>query len=100
MGMVYRRKTEDPVTGNMVEKGPWWMKFYDQGRPVYQSTGKVEKREALAMLKRAEARALEGQRDSHVVHRIRFDDLVQDLKQDYATRAGRHGKDGKSIWFI
>ena len=35
MGMVYRRKKRDSVTGLLVEQGPWWMKFYDNGRPVY-----------------------------------------------------------------
>lgn len=39
MGMLYRRKKKDPTTGKLVATGPWWMKFYDSGRPFYQSTG-------------------------------------------------------------
>ena len=51
MGMLYRRKRRDPVTGRLVETGPWWMKYYDQWHPIYESTGKHEKREALSVLR-------------------------------------------------
>jgi hypothetical protein len=54
MGMLYRRKKRDLVTGLLVEQGPWWMKYYDGGKPIYESTAKIEKREALVVLRRAE----------------------------------------------
>ncbi len=38
MGMLYRRKKPDRETGEMVEQGPWWMKYYRDGRPFYEST--------------------------------------------------------------
>ena len=38
MGMLYRRKKRDPVTGKLVEGGPWWMKYYRDGRPFYESS--------------------------------------------------------------
>jgi len=44
MGSLYRRKKRDPLTGKLVEKGPWWMKYYDQGKPYSHSTQKYEKR--------------------------------------------------------
>ena len=55
MGSLYRRKKRDPETGQLVETGPWWMKYYDSGHPIAQSTGKYEKREAKAVLQKAEA---------------------------------------------
>lgn len=67
MGMLYRRKKKDLVTGKLVEAGPWWMKYYDQGKPYFQSTGKFEKREAKAVLHKAEVKVLEGQREGNVV---------------------------------
>ena len=89
MGMLYRRKKRDPVTGLLIEQGPWWMKYYDNGQPIYQSTEKIEKREAQAVLKRAEGKVLDGQREGPMIHRTRFEDLVGLLKQEYALKGRR-----------
>jgi integrase len=86
MGMLYRRKERDPVTGALIERGPWWMKYYDEGKPIYQSTGKLEKREATLTLRKAEAKVAQGQREAPILHRIKFDDLVEDLKLDYELK--------------
>lgn len=83
MGSLYRRKKRDPKTGELVETGPYWMKYYDQGKPYRQSTEKFEKREAKAVLSKAEVKVLEGQREGNIVNRTRFDDLVLLLQQDY-----------------
>lgn len=88
MGMLYRR-TQLNEAGKRVEVGPWWMKYYDHGRPVYESTHTYEKREAVAALKRAESKVLDGQRVTSRTHRTKFDDLVDDLRQDYALRGLR-----------
>ena len=38
MGMIYRRKKRDPTTGTLAEQGPYWMKYYVEGRPIQEST--------------------------------------------------------------
>ena len=38
MGMLYRRKKRDPNTGKLTEFGPYWMKYYIDGRPIQAST--------------------------------------------------------------
>jgi hypothetical protein len=86
MGMLYRRKKRDPVTGLLVEQGPWWMKYYDGGKPIYESTDKVEKREALVVLRRAETKVADGQREGPAVNRTRFEDLIEGLKNDYILK--------------
>jgi len=91
MGMLYRRKKRDPATGQLVELPRWWMKYYDTGRPVYESTGRVEKREAIAVLKRAESKVLEGQREGSTVNRTKFEDLVEVLKREYQLK-------GRKTW--
>lgn len=91
MGMLYRRKKKDSVTGKLIERGPYWMKYYDDGRPVYQSTGKTEKREAIKVLQRAEGKVLDGQREGPAVHRTRFEDLIEGLKRDYELK-------GRTTW--
>jgi len=62
MGMLYRRKRKDPVTGLLVEVGPWWMKYFDGGKPILESTEKMGKREALLVLRKAEGKVAEGRR--------------------------------------
>ncbi len=91
MGMLYRRKKRNPATGELVELPIWWMKYYDAGRPVYESTCKTEKREAQSVLKRAEAKVLEGQREGPVVNRTKFEDLVELLKREYQLK-------GRKTW--
>ncbi len=91
MGSLYRRKKRDSETGKLVETGPWWMKYYDSGHPIAQSTGKYEKREAKAVLQKAEAKVLEGQREGSTVNRTRFDDLVVLLQQEYELK-------GRKTW--
>jgi len=86
MGMLYRRKKKDPLTGKLVEKGPWWMKYYDQGKPYSHSTQKYEKREALMVLKKAEAKVLEGQREGSAIIHTRFEDLIGLLELEYQLK--------------
>ena len=91
MGMLYRRKKRDPVTGDLVECGPWWMKYYDGGKPIMESTGKLEKREAFLVLRKAEGKVAEGRREGPLVKRTRFEDLIEDLKTDYTLK-------GRKTW--
>jgi hypothetical protein len=39
---LYRRKVKDPISGLKIARGPWWMKYYRDGRPFYESTGTTE----------------------------------------------------------
>jgi len=71
MGMLYRRKKKNPTTGKLEPKGPWWMKFYDQGKPILLSTKQYEKREAQKALQKAEGKVADGQRESPKVHQTR-----------------------------
>ena len=91
MGSLYRRKKRDPETGQLVETGPWWMKFYDCGKPFCLSTGKKEKREALNVLKKAEAKVLEGHREGPAISRTRFEDLISLLEVEYQLK-------GRKTW--
>ncbi len=91
MGMLYRRRKKDPLTGQVVEHGPWWIKVYDHGHPILESTGKYEKREALIVLRKAEGKIAEGQREGPLARRTRFEDLIKGLKNDYVVR-------GRKTW--
>jgi len=84
MGMLYRRKVRDPASGKLVEKGPWWMKYYRDGRPFYESTETTDKTDARRKLKQREGQVASGLYHGPQVARTRFEDLVAGIRQDYA----------------
>ncbi len=95
MGMLYRKYVwdratrgprRDSITGEPVRGGPWWMKYYDNGKPICRSTGKLEKREAWFVLLKAQGRMAEGQREAPLVHRVKLEDLVEDMKREYQLK--------------
>ena len=83
MGMLYRRKKRDPVTHDLVELGPWWMKYYRQGKPFYESTETEDKTEARRRLKEREGQVAQGVHQGPQVERTKFEDLVKGIQQDY-----------------
>ncbi|UVT20050.1 MAG: site-specific integrase [Nitrospira sp.] len=87
MGMLYRRKKRDPITQALVEFGPWWMKYYRQGRPFYESTETEDKTEARRKLKKREGEVALGLHYGPQVERTKFEDLVIGIQQDYTMNA-------------
>jgi hypothetical protein len=83
MGMLYRRKKRDSFTQNLVEFGPWWIKYYRQGRPFYESTETEDKTEARRKLKKREGEVALGLHQGPQVERTKFEDLVNEIQQDY-----------------
>ncbi len=83
MGMLYRRKKRDPVTRMLVEFGPWWMKYYRQGKPFYESTETNDKTEARRKLREREGQVAGGLHHGPQTERTRFEDLVAGIRQDY-----------------
>jgi len=84
MGMLYRRKKRNPVTGTISEQGPWWVKYYRDGRPFYESTGTEDKTEARRKLKEREGQVASGLHHGPQTERTRFENLVAGIRQDYA----------------
>lgn len=83
MGMIYRRKKRDPVTGLLVETGLYWMKYYVQGRPIPEGTRTFDRVEAKRLLKEKEGTVASGLYRGPKIERIRFEDLAALVKQDY-----------------
>jgi len=83
VGTLYRRKLKDPVTGLRIESGPWWMKFYRNGRPTYESTRTADKGEARRRLKEREGQIASGAYFGAQIERTRFADLEALVQQDY-----------------
>ena len=84
MGALYQRKKKNPVTGEWVEQEPWWIKYYDNGKPIRESTGTDDKTEARRRLKEKEGQVAQGLHQGTQVARTKFEDLVTGIEQDYA----------------
>ncbi len=98
MGSIYRRtvKALDPATGQptidaetgkttWIEAGPFWIKYYRNGRPFRESTATLDKGEARRKLKQREGEVAEGRFHGLRVERIKFEELADDLRTDYTV---------------
>jgi hypothetical protein len=71
MGMLYRRTKLNPMTHELVEVGPWWMKYYDHGRPIRESTRTTDRTEAKRKLKEREGLVAQGLHQGPQVERTK-----------------------------
>jgi hypothetical protein len=85
MGYLFQRKQRDGTTN-----GPWWMKYYVNGRPLRESTGTADYAKAKRVLKDREGRAATGLPIPRRVDRIRYDELAEDLRRHYAVTSDRN----------
>ncbi len=83
MGSIYRRTVVDEESGKRVEIGPFWIKYYRNGRPFRESTATLDKGEARRKLKQREGEVAEGRFRGLRVERIKFEELADDLRADY-----------------
>ncbi|MBZ0156270.1 MAG: site-specific integrase [Alphaproteobacteria bacterium] len=75
MGSVYKRG------------GVWWIKYYRNGKPFYESSGSEKETEARKLLKSREGSIVDGKFHGLKVERITFDELAEDLLNDYRINA-------------
>lgn len=77
MGMIYRRKKRDPTTGTLAEQGPYWMKYYVEGRPFQESTRTSDKDRAKRILKIKEGEIAAGLYRGPNIDRTRYECVFQ-----------------------
>ncbi len=85
MGSIYRRTVVDEESGKRVEIGPFWIKYYRNGRPFRESTATLDKGEARRKLKRREGEVADGRFRGIRVERTKFEELADDLRTDYTV---------------
>jgi integrase len=71
MGIIYKR-------GNT-----YWLKYYRNGKPYYESTKSSKETEAKRLLRKREGEISEGKLPGIYFDRVRFDELAEDLLRDY-----------------
>ncbi len=84
MGYLYKQKGRDGRPGRI-----WWIKYYVNGRPVRESTGTEKGSEAKRILKERLGRVATGQPILPRADRVRYEEVVQDLRQHYETTGRR-----------
>ena len=92
MGMIYRRKKRDPTTGTLAEQGPYWMKYYVEGRPFQESTRTSDKDRAKRILKIKEGEIAAGLYRGPNIDRTRYEDLAELVRQDYELNKRKTGR--------
>ncbi len=71
MGMIYKR-------GSV-----WWIKYYQNGKPLRESTKSKKEADAKRLLKKREGEISEGKPPGIYFDKIRFEELAEDLLLDY-----------------
>jgi hypothetical protein len=82
MGSIYRRKRKLP-DGAVVESGPYWIKYYRNGRPIRESTETEKESDARQLLKQKEGDVARGVPLVSGISRITMGELLDDLLTDY-----------------
>jgi len=77
MGMTYQRGAV------------WWVKYYRNGRPIRESSGSTKEGDAIQLLKIREGDIAHGLPVNPKLNRIRFDEVADDLKTEYAVNGRR-----------
>lgn len=90
MGYLYRPKLRSGEPGSI-----WWVKYYQNGRPIRESTGTEKETEARTFIKQREGDVAHGRRIIPRVERVRFEDLAQDYLNDYQANGRRSLKRAK-----
>jgi len=71
MGMIYKR-------GNS-----YWLKYYRNGKPYYESTGSDKETEAKRLLKKREGEISDGKLPGVYFDRVKYEELEEDFLRDY-----------------
>jgi hypothetical protein len=79
MGVVYRQKG----------RRTWMIKYHRNGHPMYESSGTEDKTQAKNLLKTREGDIARGVPLSPKIGRLRFEEAVQDIINDYKVNGGR-----------
>src|ERR1700737_1379813 len=76
--------------GRIFQRGhKWWAAYYHNGREVRESSHSTRKGDAVQLLHLREGHLAEGRPFSAQALRLRFENLTEDLLNDYRSRGLR-----------
>ena len=71
MGTIYKRGKN------------YWIKYYQSGKPIFESSHSTKEADARRLLKRREGDIAEGKLPGVYFDRVKFDELAEDYLNDY-----------------
>ncbi len=88
MGSIYRRKWKDK-SGVVHEGEVFWIKYYKDGAPFYESSESTKETDAKKLLKKREGSVVNGERVEPRFNKVTIDELLADVEVDYANNDQR-----------
>lgn len=89
MGEIRRKKRRHPATGVLEEYGPYWIRYYRDGRRFEESTKSLKKSKAEHLLRLREGAIARGEPVTPALARVTVDDALADVILDYQINAKR-----------
>jgi integrase len=75
---------EGVLMGHIYKRGQtYWIKYYRNGKPYYESSESEKETEAKRLLKKREGEISQGKLPGIYFDRVRFDELAEDFLRDY-----------------
>jgi integrase len=88
MGSIYRRRRKDKQ-GRVRESKVWWVKYFRNGKPFRESSNSIRRADAERLLRDREGRIARGLPVNPRADKIKFDELCQDVVNDYRCNENR-----------
>ncbi len=85
MGTIYKRKFKDK-SGNPKEGKTFWIKYYHNGKPIYESAKSPKWAVAANLLKKREGELAAGKQPGVSFEKVMFSELVDAIKEDYKLK--------------
>jgi len=82
MGHIYKRTWKDKE-GNTRQSNIFWIKYYRDGRPFFESSQSTKRGDATRLLKDREGDIVKGVPISPRIGRVKFKELAEDVLNDY-----------------
>ena len=80
-----------PKFGSIYQRGAvWWIKYYRDGKPFYESSGSVKSGDAQRILNQRRAEVFSGTHLGNVARKISVGELLDDLVRDYKVNGKDH----------
>jgi integrase len=85
-----RKPRAKPGSGMLYQRGEtWWIKYHQDGRPFYESTGTKDERHARKILRDRLVKVDKGETITPRLDRVTYDEAAQALKDHYRVTGAR-----------
>jgi integrase len=81
MGTIYKPKYRSK-DGTVKESAVWWLKYYQDGKPIRESSKKTKLSDAKKLLALREGEISQGKTPGYYFDKITFEDLAEDFIRD------------------